>query len=357
MNFSIITPSRNQWHFLERSIASVRDQVTPEAQRLEVRGQRADLPITIHQHIQDACSIDGTVDWLPLHDAEVRELRSEDRAQSPGYSFTYTIEQDDGMYDAINRGADFILKNQSNECLLLNGKELRADAREKPHKNYQRTTINSSKQVVAWLNCDEQYLPGTLGKVSTFFQEHPETDILFGGMLVVDENGELLSCRKAMPMRTTFLEASYLYNFSCAMFFRRSLWEKLGGFDTAYKNAGDEELIRRALSAGARTAVLDEYLSTFTYRTDNLSSDPKAADEHAELKGEDGLFVRSLKSLINLMRLAEKWMRGGHRQTGPIEYDIYFNSSEKRQHFVCENPTTRWPDHAYPYLLRHRLNR
>ena len=325
MNFSIVTPSMNQGAFLSRCLLSVVDQCSSND--------------SMYHHVQDAESIDTTQDQL-------ERWFFETKAQKPEhYSFGYVSEPDEGMYDAINKGIK--------HCLGLGDCGLeQADSRSEAFQ-----TSNLEGTIIAWLNCDEQYLPGTLGKVAEFFKEHPETDILFGGMLVVDENGELLSCRKAMPMRKTFLEASYLYNFSCAMFFRRSLWEKLGGFDTAYKNAGDEDLIRRALSAGTRTAVLDEYLSTFTYRTDNLSSDPKAADEHARLKGEDGLFVRSLKPLINLMRLAEKWMRGGHRQTGPIEYDIYFNGSEKRQHFVCENPTTRWPDHAYPYLLRHRLNR
>src|ERR1700722_12182525 len=79
-----------------------------------------------HEHIvQDAGSDDGTLDWLP-HDARVKAF----------------IERDRGMYDAVNRG-------------------LR----------------RAQGDILSYLNCDEQYLPGALPAVEKFFADHPHVDV------------------------------------------------------------------------------------------------------------------------------------------------------------------------------------
>ena len=317
MDLSVVTPSFNQIQYLQLCVASVADQTWG----------------FFHYHVQDGASTDGTPTIL-----------EKGMFAGNGHTFTFASEHDGGIYDALNRGI--------NRCLVAKDTES-VDAE---RLNLQLPFSNSADSIIGWLNCDEQYLPGTLQKVADYFRKNPETDILFGGMLVIDETGELLSCRRAMPMRKVFLEASYLYNYSCAMFFRRSLWEKLGGFDTAYKNAGDEDLIRRALASGAKTAVLDEYLSVFTYGEGNLSSESSAVEEHRLLKQNNSGWVQLFRPVINAIRLGEKWIRGGHRQKGPIEYEIYVEGSVERKKFVCENPSCQWPGHTKPYMLHHRLD-
>lgn len=390
MNFYIITPSYNQLDFLKRCIASVRDQVAPEAQRSEDRRQRtedrgrktealiSDLPpplklwrtgrspiseneslIRVHHHIQDGSSTDGTREFLEklatvdgsslLVDGDSETLNN---GHSAIYQLSFISEADEGMYDAINKGVDLVSRGRMSEDggpsdLDFNGLNERSDST--------ISTGNRDDSIIAWLNCDEQYLPGTLEKAADFFQHHPQVDILFGGMLMVDEAGSLLACRKAMPMRRAFLEASYLYNFSCAMFFRASLWENVGKFDPSFKNVGDEEWVRRAIQAGAQTAVIDDYLATFTYGQKNLSSDPAAVEEHERLKGRNSRMINGFKVPINLLRSAEKVIRGGHRQKGPLKYEIYQGDLSSRKAFVCEAPTCRWPDEPGPYLFRHRL--
>src|SRR3954471_24052752 len=55
------------------------------------------------------------------------------------------VEKDSGMYDAINRGLS-----------------------------------RASGDILAFLNCDEQYLPGTLEAVGKVFEAHPEIDFVIG---------------------------------------------------------------------------------------------------------------------------------------------------------------------------------
>src|SRR6266567_1943602 len=77
----------------------------------------ADQLVPVEHIVQDAGSDDGTLDWLP----------QDKRAK-------VYVEKDQGMYDAINRG-------------------LR----------------RAKGDVLAYLNCDEQYLPGSLAAIASFF--------------------------------------------------------------------------------------------------------------------------------------------------------------------------------------------
>ena len=83
--------------------------------------------------VQDAGSDDGTLDWLP-QDKRVKAF----------------IEKDGGMYDAVNRG-------------------------------YRR----AQGELLAYLNCDEQYLPGALKVVHDFFERHPEIEVALAGAIVI----------------------------------------------------------------------------------------------------------------------------------------------------------------------------
>jgi glycosyltransferase involved in cell wall biosynthesis len=75
-------------------------------------------------------------------------------------------EADRGMYDAVNKG-----------LALARG------------------------EILAYLNCDEQYLPGALSFVSAYFRKHPQVDMLSGDFLAVEPDGVLKAYRKAIPLR------------------------------------------------------------------------------------------------------------------------------------------------------------
>src|SRR5450756_1870579 len=96
--------------------------------------------------VQDSCSDDGTQDWLPK-DPRVKAF----------------IEKDTGMYDAINRG----MKRASGE-------------------------------IIAYLNCDEQYLPGALQAVAETFEKNPDADIVLADTIIVDAQEQFICCRKSL---------------------------------------------------------------------------------------------------------------------------------------------------------------
>ena len=144
-------------------------------------------------------------------------------------------EKDDGMYDAINRG-----------FRKANG------------------------DIIAWLNCDEQYLPGALEKVSRFFESNPDVDILFGDVVLVDELMNPLAYRRAIKPSVGHTRYSHLSTFSAATFIRRRALDEGHFLQTRWKTIADAVWIEELLSAGYRSATIPQPLALFCMLGSNL---------------------------------------------------------------------------------------
>ncbi len=53
--------------------------------------------------------------------------------------------------------------------------------------------------ILAYLNCDEQYLPRALQAVRGFFEQHPACEMVFGDVVMVGPQGEYLTIAKSRP--------------------------------------------------------------------------------------------------------------------------------------------------------------
>ncbi len=242
------------------------------------------------QHlVVDGASADGTVDWLRA------------RAQP------FISEPDHGMYDALNKGLD-----------------------------------RAGGDVVAWLNCDEQYLPGTLAAVEEAFQRHPQADAVFGDALLIRPDGSLVAYRKTHPLRASWVAASHLYALSCTLFFRRRLFAEGCRFDVSYRAIGDMDLILRLLRAGRRFLHLPRYLAAFTLTGKNLTLDQRAVAERVRLDARQPRWIRWGRPLLNTARLADKWAHGGYRQGGPLCYAVHVEPGQPRRAFKIDRASFRW---------------
>lgn len=212
MKFSVITPTRNSLDKLKRCVGSVRGQTG----------------VAIEHIVQDACSTDGTPDWLAA--------QSDLLARS---------EADGGMYDAINRG-----------------------------------WARSHGDILSWLNSDEQYLPGTLQLVHDIFDSQPELDFVYGNYIVVDGGGKPLAARREIRLSKKYISNGFLNAASCTMFFRRRLFNSgLLILDNKFRYASDMDMVLRLISSGARVKHIDRYLALFAFDGSNLSCSPKMVEE------------------------------------------------------------------------------
>jgi glycosyltransferase involved in cell wall biosynthesis len=244
--FSVATPTRNDLGKLKRCVGSI-------------RGQQG---VSVEHLVQDACSSDGTPDWL-VSQADLL-------ARS---------ERDDGMYDAINRAWG-----------------------------------RANGQILSWLNADEQYLPGTLATVAAFFETHPDVDVLFGDYIVCKDSGTPVALRREINFRRLYVANSFLYAQSCTLFFRSSLLQRgLLRFDTSLRYASDKDLMLKLVAAGVRIAHIAEYLALFGIDGNNLSTHPQMLLEAEAVRRRHGAFAnRGLRQLVLSGRRLERLLHGGY---------------------------------------------
>jgi glycosyltransferase involved in cell wall biosynthesis len=269
--FSIATPTRNALAQLRRCVGSIRGGHTG---------------VSFEHLVQDACSSDGTPLWL------------QEQAQSHP-TLHAVSESDAGMYDAINRAWG-----------------------------------RAKGQYLAWLNADEQYLPGTLARVQAYFAAHPDVDVLFADYLVADEQGRAVALRREIPLRRFYVVNSFLNTQSCTLFYRRRLWDEgLLKLDSRYRYAADKDLVLRLHAAGARFAHLAEVLSVFGVDGNNLSTHARMEEEAEAVRlAHGGLRFKPLRVLALAGRRAERFLRGSYKRVD-LQYAFALDEVPHYAHF------------------------
>ena len=240
--------------------------------------------------VQDSCSDDGTQDWLP-RDKRVKAF----------------IEKDTGMYDAINRG-------------------------------YRR----AQGDILAYLNCDEQYLPGALKAVHDFFEQNPQVEVALAGTIVVDGRGQYMCHRHSLVPHPQHVWFRFPV-LTCSIFLRRRvIHERDIFFDARWRDLGDFHWMQTLIKNQVPMAVCDRFTSAFTDDGQNMGLKPNALREKAETRCLMPAWVGVLKPVWiahhRLRRLA-----AGYFSLKPTNYSIYtLASPEQRVRFDVPKPTVIW---------------
>lgn len=247
--------------------------------------------IEVEHIVQDSCSDDGTQDWLP-QDPRVQAY----------------IEKDQGMYDAVNRG-------------------------------FRR----ASGDLLAYLNCDEQYLPGALAAVADFFERNPQADACVADTVIVDAQGQYLCHRLGLaPGRnSTWVRFPVL---TSAFFLRRRVVHEMGlYFDTRWRDLGDVFYVMELLRRGVRFGVLPAFTSVFTDTGENMNLKPNAIREKAEKRAMTPRWIRATWPLWVLAHRWRTWQRGAYTLP-PFDYSLFTRESpDQRVRRAVQKPTAWWP--------------
>jgi glycosyltransferase involved in cell wall biosynthesis len=118
----------------------------------------------------------------------------------------WVSEPDDGQADAINKGF-----------------------------------IKTRGEIIAWLNSDDMYLPGTITEVVNIFRDNPQVGMVYGDAVSADGEGRLLNeLRFELWGVKDFLQ----FKMICqpAVFMKRSTMEKIGFLDSSYHFFLDHQL-------------------------------------------------------------------------------------------------------------------
>jgi len=240
--------------------------------------------------VQDSCSDDGTQDWLP-RDPRVRAF----------------IEKDSGMYDAVNRG-------------------------------YRR----AQGDILAYLNCDEQYLPGALKVVDDFFERHPQIEVMLAGTIVVNGNGGYVCHRHSMAPKPSQIWFRFPVLTSSVFIRRRVVHERGLYFDIRWRDLGDFHWILALMKNKVPMAACDSFTSVFADTGENMNLKPNALREKSETRAMTPRWLRMFEPVWIAQHRLRRFA-AGHFSLKSTSYSIYtLQSPNQRVRFDVPKPTAVW---------------
>lgn len=206
---SVITATFNRVQYLREAIASVHDQGRDDVEHIVV----------------DGGSTDGTLEWL--------------RTQKE-FQVRLITGPDEGVYDAWNKG-------------------LRA----------------ARGAVVVFLNSDDVLADGAFEAVLPYFSDHSDAMVVCGGAEFYEEDFAPQNLKRVINDRSTkTLELSAVMRglpIINARFFRRSVFDDVGLFDTSYAVAADKEFLLRVWRAGVVNSPVDPIVYRYRQHQGSLT--------------------------------------------------------------------------------------
>lgn len=234
MKISIVTPTYNRTTFLNETIESI---VT----------QQGDFEL--EYIIQDGGSNQELLDILENWKQKIEN--KEIKIQCKKLTFNYFIENDNGMYDAINKGFE-----------------------------------KSTGDILAWLNSDDTYHHGALQSVMQIFNKFntvnwltgiPNTTNIFNSCCNYDDFPAAYSQKYISEgyYRAENLAFNFQWIQQDSTFWRRSLWEKVGSnLDSQYKYAADFYLWKN-FAKHTDLVKVRCFLGTYRVHDDQFTATPE----------------------------------------------------------------------------------
>ena len=264
---TIVTPSLNQGRYLEECIDSVLSQNYPNLEYI----------------VMDGGSTDNSPEIIRKYEK---------------YLIYWQSESDGGHYQALNTG-------------------------------FKR----SSGEIMAWLNSDDKYHPDALFSAAYVFLKHNDIEWIMGRPSNWDAYGNLRDIYPAIPLWSRNMYLSRIYRDPTiqqeSVFWRRSLWEKAGGYiNHNYELAGDLELWRRFFRyAGLMT--VDALLGGFRNHPDQKTQtrlDDYFKEAEAIIEEEITLFDHGQFTDIpdggKPIEISDKIIEDFKRSVGKLGYNV-----------------------------------
>ena len=213
MLFSIITPNYNGGRFLETTLKSILEQKASE--------------LDIELIVIDGNSTDNSYEILEKYKKDISQL---------------IIENDTGPANAINKGLRM-----------------------------------ATGDIIAWLNADDMYFPGALGRVQKVFQNHKGLALCFGKCPIIDPNN--IEIRKPIthfkefffPFTSRFTIQCINYVSQPALFFAKKARENVGLLREDMVAAWDYDFILKLWSQGKAVAIPGGPISAFRWHDASIS--------------------------------------------------------------------------------------
>ena len=126
--------------------------------------------------------------------------------------------------------------------------------------------------VLGYLNADDVFVDGGLDYVMQYFEQHRDVDVLLGALRIMKADGTLHRRGRAadrVDLRRFAAGACFFWQQS--NFFRREIFERVGGFNVANRISWDSELIVDMALAGARFGYTDRVIGHFRLHAESIT--------------------------------------------------------------------------------------
>lgn len=127
------------------------------------------------------------------------------------------------------------------------------------HRGFQRATGD----YLYWVNSDDVLLPGAMAKVTAALQQNPQWDALTGYHVRIDGASRVHSLHRIPPESPANSRWGRHHVCQQTCFFRRSIYEKLGGLNLSLHCVMDTEMWCRMFDAQTVWGHIPQYLGVF----------------------------------------------------------------------------------------------
>lgn len=197
MKISVITVCLNSVKTIERTIRSVQDQRYDDLEYI----------------IIDGGSTDGTVEVIKQYEIFVSY---------------WVSEEDDGLYDAMNKGI-----------------------------------AKATGEIIAFLNSDDWYEENALVKVKSYYEKY--NPMILTGRVNIRQKGKWEKYVNLWESNKENIRMAMIYQ-QPATFTRREVFDQLGGFNINYRIGADFEWMLRVYDSGVEIMCVEDVFTNFSLR-------------------------------------------------------------------------------------------
>lgn len=195
-------------------------------------------------------------------------------------------------------------------------------------------------EIMGWLCSDDLLLPGALESVGEFFSRNPDVDVVYGDAVWIDEAGHLIRTKKEMGFNRFVFLFDHNYIPQPSLFWRRRVYDRVGGLDRRFDLAMDGDLWER-FSRVTRIAHADGYWSGLrqygAQKTQAMR--PRGRQEDALIRSRTALgrsewLAQCLRPVARALRVATRLSLGCYSASPPASLELVL-----RQYELTVGPT------------------
>ena len=183
-----------------------------------------------------------------------------------------------------------------------------------PADGLNRGFARATGDIFGYINADDAYLPGAIGKAVDAFRTRATAEVVCGHGYIVDDEDVVLRRFRSDAFDARRYALGGVAVAQQSTFFRRAAFEAVGGFNPRNKTSWDGELLLEMSLAGMRFAVVNDYWSIFRIHQTSISGSQRMRreSEHNRERYFQRVMGRPPRRSDFLLRLAGrlgKWVR------------------------------------------------